>query len=197
MIGKLTGNISDIFEEFLILDVGGVGYRIWVTKSTITACTTGDNAIFYIETHVREDHIHLYGFRTIEEKDAFTTLQTVNGVGAKVALTILSALSPSEIQGAIDAKDKNAFLSVSGIGPKLAERILLELKNKTFSTNASYIKGTSVDSNKGVVEDAAMALINLGINRNEAISLVKDILKNSPDLQIDQVIKIALQSRMK
>jgi holliday junction DNA helicase RuvA len=200
MIGKLKGIIEDVFEEYLILDVVGVGYQIWASKSALANLRDADytkTQVFFIETHVREDHIHLFGFPTIEEKNAFNILQTVNGVGAKVALSILSHLNPDEIQGAIDTKDKNIFCSISGIGPKLAERILLELKNKTISLVSKSHNVTVSNINTNIIDDASMALINLGINRNEAVALVKTILQNSPDLEVDQVIKIALQSRMK
>ena len=194
MIGKLTGKIDGIYEDYLILDVSGVGYRIFTSSSTLHHCGNISNISLFIETHVREDHIHLYGFLSIEDKNAFEQLQTVKGVGAKVALNILSQLSTADIQSAIDSKDKTIFSRVSGIGPKLAERMLLELKGKTFSHSPSTISSsTSMDHN--IVEDASQALINLGINRNEALTLVKNIMQNSPNTTIDQVIRIALQSR--
>lgn len=195
MIGKLTGNIDEIYEDYLILDVSGVGYQIFVSSPTLHHCSNISNVSLFIETHVREDHIHLYGFLSIEDKNAFGLLQTVSGIGSKVALNVLSQLSTSDIQGAIDSKDKTIFSRVSGIGPKLAERMLLELKGKTFSHHSAAMPSSAVRVDFNIVEDASQALINLGINRNEALNLVKNIMQNAPNTTIDQVIRIALQSR--
>ncbi len=195
VIGKLTGTLDAIYEDSVILDVGGVGYHVFGSALMISGLRnlTKPTLSLFIETHVREDHIHLYGFLTLEAKTAFSILQTVSGIGAKVALNILSYLTPSQIQGAVDTKDKTLFCTVQGVGPKLAERMLVELKGKLFSTNASAI-GTSVKESS-IIEDASLALSNLGINRNEAVNLVKNILQNSPNATIDQVIRSALQNR--
>jgi Holliday junction DNA helicase RuvA len=197
MIGKLTGKIDSIHEDSVILDVNGVGYGVFVSGSTLLQLRPATNNIIslFIETHVREDHIHLYGFLNIEEKTAFNLLQTVSGIGAKVALNILSYLTPEQIQNAVDTKDKTIFTSISGIGPKLAERMILELKGKKFSANA-YIAATSKAlQDNNIVEEAAGALSNLGINKQEAVNIVKNILQNDPNSTIDQVIRTALQNR--
>src|ERR1700677_1963948 len=123
MIGKLKGVIDSSCEEYVIIDVSGVGYQVFCSIKTLSELKVGTNTSLLIETHVREDHIHLFGFLHEEEKNAFNILQSVNGIGTRLALTILSCLSPSELQAAIDLKDKEAFRKVSGVGPKLAERI--------------------------------------------------------------------------
>jgi Holliday junction DNA helicase RuvA len=195
MIFKLTGKIDAVYNDHLILDVGGVGYGIFASTGTLTHCRSIDSTNLLIETHVREDHIHLYGFLNIEEKIAFNHLQTVAGIGARVAMNVLSELNPSDIQGAIDTKDKTVFSRVSGIGPKLAERMLLELKNKTFSTSITHPIFSTNKIDHNIIDEASQALINLGINKNEAVNIVKNIMQNSPNATIDQVIRTALQSR--
>lgn len=196
MIGKLTGKIDEIGEDSLILDVSGVGYKVFVSTETIATLSRnlGDITSLYIETHVREDHFHLYGFPNLEEKSTFNMLQTVSGIGARMALSILSQAMPSRIQGAIDSKDKSIFTKISGIGPKLADRMLVELKGKRFADSIDI--GPSVaPENIEIVEDAAGALVSLGIGKNEAVTLVKNIMQKDPNAAIDEIIKIALQQR--
>src|SRR5580704_4812127 len=124
MIGKLRGRIDEIHEDSVILDVGGVGYQIFCSSRTLAALPpVGETAQLIIETHVREDHIHLYGFPDTIERDWFNLLCTVQRVGNKMALSILGAYSPEQLAHAILAKDTAAFSRISGVGPKLAERI--------------------------------------------------------------------------
>ena len=195
MIYKLTGKIDSVYDDHLILDVSGVGYGIFASSGTLAHCRSVDSTSLLIETHVSEDHIHLYGFLNIEEKTAFNHLQTVAGIGARVAMNVLSQLTPSDIQGALDAKDKTVFSRVSGIGPKLAERMLLELKNKTFSLSSTGTISSGIKLDNNIIDEASQALVNLGINKNEAVNIVKNIMQNSPNATIDQVIRTALQSR--
>jgi holliday junction DNA helicase RuvA len=196
MIGKLTGKLDELEDDSLILDVGGAGYKVFVSTETISEASKnmGKLMSLFIETHVREDHIHLYGFRSREEKNTFNMLQTVSGIGARMAMSILSQSSPARIQGAIDTKDKAIFTRISGIGPKLADRMLIELKGKRFADSID-ISGGSIDVNREMVEDAAGALVNLGIGKTEAVLLVKNIMQNNPNAAIDEIIKIALQNR--
>lgn len=196
MIGKLTGKIDEIEEDSVILDVGGVGYHIFVSADTIASASKNLGSVMslYIETHVREDHFHLYGFTNREEKSTFNMLQTVSGIGARMALSILSQSSPARIQGAIDAKDKSIFTRISGIGPKLADRMLIELKGKRFADSIEILEGVP-NVNNEALEDAAGALVNLGIGKSEAAILVKNIMQKNPNAAIDEIIKIALQNR--
>src|SRR5688572_4636847 len=129
MIGKLTGRVDDVAEDHAILDVGGVGYLIFASAKTLGQLVSGQAASLRIETHVREDHFHLYGFTSEAERAWFKTLNTVQGVGVKMALAILSVFTPDQLLTAIGAQDKKAFTTVSGVGPKLAERIVTELKS--------------------------------------------------------------------
>lgn len=196
MIGKLKGIIDDIGEDNLIIDVMGVGYLVFVSANVIEFATKnkGKELVLFVETHVREDHIHLYGFTEESEKAAFNMLQTVSGIGARMALSILSQSNPSRIQEAIDAKDKSLFTRISGIGPKLADRMLVELKGKRFA-DSIHLPGAGSKVDNALVEDAASALVNLGINKSEALGLVNNIMQKNPNAAIDEIIRIALKNR--
>ena len=138
MIAKLTGLLDSIYDGYVILDVNGVGYRVICSARTIGKLPAkGGTISLMIETQVREDHIHLIGFADVTEQQTFGYLSTVQGVGAKVALAILSALSPNEIQMAVMTGDNKAFTRASGVGPKLGVRIVTELKGKMGSLGAN------------------------------------------------------------
>ena len=131
MIGKLKGLINSYGEDYVILDVGGVGYQVHCSSRTLQALPSpGEAAVLSIETYVREDQIKLFGFRSDPEREWFRLLQTVQGVGAKVALAVLCTLAPAELANAIALRDKAAVARTPGVGPKVAERIVTELKDK-------------------------------------------------------------------
>lgn len=175
MIAKLRGRLDSIGADFAVVDVGGVGYLVFCGTRTIAGLPgVGEAVELSIETHVREDHIHLYGFATAREREMFTTLMTVQGVGAKVALAILSALSSEQIVQAIGAGDQAAFKRANGVGGKLAQRIVAELKDKVaaFAVAGAMLPKAAAPA-KGAakstaVEDAVSALVNLGYGRMEA-----------------------------
>ena len=194
MIGKLKGIIDQVEEDHVIIDVSGVGYMVFCSRKTMMQLKESEAAALLIETHVREDHIHLFGFSSAEEKNSFILLQSVNGIGTRMALAILSTFAPSELQNAIDNKDKELFRSVSGVGPKLAERIIVELKGKIFSYNSAPAS-PRVGFDNATSSDAISALINLGINRSEVTSMVGSIMQENPDITIDNLIRLALQKR--
>jgi Holliday junction DNA helicase RuvA len=196
MIGKLKGQIDSCFEDHTIIDVGGIGYKVYCTLKSLARLVVGEFCTLYIETHVREDHINLYGFPILQEKDCFNILQTVTGIGPRLALTILSQLNPGDIAGAVVAKDKEAFRAVSGVGPKMAERMLVELKGKLDASHLfnNTIITTSADNGE-IANDAVSALVNLGINRTEAQNSISLILNGNPELSINELIKEALKMR--
>jgi Holliday junction DNA helicase RuvA len=139
MIGKLRGVIDEVEQSHLILDVNGVGYIVFASAKTLLAMPpSGGQASLFTETHVREDHIHLYGFANREERAWFKLLTTVQGVGAKMALAILSMFSGYELARMIGAQDKQALTAASGVGPKLAERMITELKNKVHAMPGAF-----------------------------------------------------------
>ena len=198
MIGKLTGIVDSFYDGFLILDVAGVGYRVFCsTKTAGKMPAVGGTASLWIETQVREDHIHLIGFADATEQQAFTLLSTVQGVGAKVALAILSALSPNEIQMAVMTSDGKAFTRASGVGPKLGTRIVSELKGKMGSLGANETmlvsKNNSTAMENSAMEDAISALANLGYARIEAGMVVANVLRQNPDANTSELIRLSLK----
>ncbi|RME63240.1 MAG: Holliday junction branch migration protein RuvA, partial [Alphaproteobacteria bacterium] len=131
MIAKLSGLLDSVGADWAIVDVGGVGYLVYCSAKTLAGLPApGARVALAIETHVREDHIHLYGFSGMRELAWFRMLQGVQGVGARVALAILSVLGPDQLGVAIAAQDAKAVARASGVGPKLAARIVNELKDK-------------------------------------------------------------------
>src|SRR5436190_7648124 len=168
MIGKLKGLIDCYGEDFVILDVGGVGYQVHCSARTLQALPApGEAAVLSIETYVREDQIKLFGFRTDHEREWFRLLQTVQGVGAKVALSVLGTLPLSELANAIALRDKAAVARTPGVGPKVAERIVTELKDKApayanIDPAVVHLAG-AIDDQRAPrpVADATSALVTL------------------------------------
>lgn len=198
MIGKLKGKIESSEDGKIIIDAGGVGYLVFCSRKTLNKLTLGEYAELLIETHVREDHIHLYGFYSAEEKTTFNVLQSVKGVGTRMALAILSELTPEEIQLALSAQDKIVFNNVSGVGKKLAERIVTELKDKflTDTTGMIFTKTSTISASKenNTMNDAVAALVSLGISKSDALIRISSILNKSPDISINDLIKLGLKT---
>lgn len=198
MIARLKGRIEEVGDGWAVVDVSGVGYLIFCSARTLGKLAVGEAATVYIETHVREDHIHLYGFLEPAEREWFKLLTTVQGVGAKVALAILSVLSGDEITRAVAAQDKALIGRANGVGPKLAARIVSELKDKVAalalgptvgpkgaSTAAAVASGAS-----DVVRDATSALVNLGYAPSDALSAVSHAAnKLGEGANVGQLIK--------
>ncbi|MDX1421980.1 MAG: Holliday junction branch migration protein RuvA [Kiloniellales bacterium] len=183
MIGKLTGVLDASGEDWAVVDVNGVGYLVFCSRRTLErAGRPGEAVSLLVETHVREDHIHLYGFADPAERDWFRLLSTVQGVGAKMALAVLSTLSPGDLIRAIAAQDKAALTRASGVGPKLAARILAELKDKAGAIALGPAAGLGAGAGVGArsagleaaAEDALSALVNLGYGRSEALGAVAE-----------------------
>lgn len=179
MIGKLTGIIDSYSEDFVILDVNGVGYVVQCSARTLQNLPRpGEAASLAIETQVREDAIRLFGFTSDAERDWFRLLQTVQGVGAKVALAILSTLSAGELGTAIGTQDKAMIGRAPGVGPKLAQRLVSELKDKApvfGHVDPAVIRLAGEDAAKGApkpVQDAISALVNLGYGRPQAAAAI-------------------------
>lgn len=179
MIGKLKGIIDSYGEDFIILDVNGVGYVVQCSVRTLQNLPrVGEPASLAIETQVREDAIRLFGFTSDSERDWFRLLQSVQGVGAKVALAILGILSTSELATAIGTQDKAMVGRASGVGPKLAARIVAELKDKApvfGHVDPAVAQLAGEDGAKSApkpVQDAISALVNLGYGRPQAAAAI-------------------------
>ncbi|HAJ90251.1 MAG TPA: Holliday junction branch migration protein RuvA [Rhodospirillaceae bacterium] len=214
MFAKLTGKIDSLFQDSLILDVGGVGYHVFASGRTLGLIgDCGSPVSLLIETHVREDHIHLYGFSSLQERDWFRLLTSVQGVGAKSGLAILTACPPDRLPMVIASNDANALRQADGVGPKLATRICTELKDKVQNMNlgaAAHQPVSAPVAKKGkekagetpstanqfaIDQDAVSALVNLGYGRSEAFSAVLSARQKSNDNPptIDYLIKSALK----
>ena len=179
MIAKLTGLGDQTGEGYVIIDVNGVGYSVFCSNRPLNMLATAVGTVsVMIETHVREDHIHLYGFADEAERSWFKLLTTVQGVGAKVCLAILSVLSPDNLVHAIASQDKAAVTRAPGVGPKLATRILTELKDKVGGIELGSTKAAlegEVQVAEGAnqfADDAVSALVNLGYGRSDAFRVV-------------------------
>jgi holliday junction DNA helicase RuvA len=177
MIAKLAGVIDQIGPEAAVIDVGGVGYLAFCSTRTISRLpAVGSTASLLIETHVREDHIHLYGFIDTAERDWFRRLTTVQGVGARLALAILSAVAPEQLGLAILAQDKAALTRADGVGARLAARIVNELRDKVTGVPVDAASAVPIaptpDADGGPAADAVSALVNLGYRRTEAFGAV-------------------------
>jgi Holliday junction DNA helicase RuvA len=183
MIGKLKGIVDSIGEDFLILDVQGVGYVVHCSARTLQHLPRpAAPATLAIETQVREDSIRLFGFESDAERDWFRLLQSVQGVGAKVALAILSILAPGDLANAIALQDKAMISRAPGVGPKLAARIVAELKDKapafgTVDAAAAKLAGDGDENAPGAVRDAISALVNLGYGRPQAAAAIAASVK--------------------
>lgn len=209
MIAKLIGSVDSYGEDWVIVNVGGVGYLVFCSARTLRNLPTeGGDISLMIETHVREDHLHLYGFQTQTEKSWFNLLQTVQGVGAKVALAVLATFGGDELTQIVAAADKTALTRVSGIGPKVAGRIVSELKDKVAKMDlgsAAFQKVESADKVKPedpkldggahvAAGDAVSALVNLGYNRADAFGAVATAgRKLGPDATVEQLITAGLK----
>jgi holliday junction DNA helicase RuvA len=179
MIGKLKGTVDSFGEDYVILDVGGVGYQVHCPARVLQALPgPGEPATLSIETYVREDQIKLFGFASDAEREWFRLLQTVQGVGAKVALSVLGTLRVSELANAVAMRDKAAVARAPGVGPKVAERIVTELKDKApafanVEPGVVHLAG-AVDEERAPrpVLDAVSALVNLGYGQPQAAAAI-------------------------
>jgi holliday junction DNA helicase RuvA len=200
MIAKLTGILDHIGPEGAVIDVHGIGYLVFASSRTLGRLPpSGEAASLLVETHVREDHIHLYGFVDAAERDWFRLLTTVQGVGAKVALAILSVVTPDDLTLAIVAQDRAMLARADGVGPKLAARIVNELKDKVGSlalaaTNAAAPAPQAAANDPGPTGDAVSALVNLGYRRAEAFGAVAAASRRlGGDAKVDALIRAGLQ----
>jgi len=200
MIGKLKGVIDGFGDDWVIVDVGGVGYVVNCSTKTLGSLPrVGEPVSLAIETYVREDQIRLFGFSSDVERDWFTLLLKVQGVGTKVALAILSTMAPNELTSAIALQDKALVSQAPGVGPKVAQRIVTELKDKVpaFATDGpglTVIDGDGEALSTSAAGDAVSALANLGYGRPQAMGAISAALKQAGDeAETSELIKLGLK----
>lgn len=201
MIGKLRGTVDSIGTDWVILDVGGVGYIVHCSSRTLAALPgAGEVAVLAIETYVREDQIRLFGFESDLEREWFRLLQTVQGVGAKVALAVLGVLRASELANAIALQDRAALGRAPGVGPKVAARIVAELKDRAPAFSDVDIGLIQLQDDLGekrapsAVADAVSALVNLGYPQLQASTAISAALKSAGEgAQTATLIRLGLK----
>lgn len=201
MIGKLKGVVDSNGEDWVILDVQGVGYQVHCSTRTLTSLpATGEAVSLSIETHVRETEIKLYGFTADLERNWFRLLQNVQGVGARVALAILGTLTPGELASAIALQDKAVVSRAPGVGPKVAQRIVAELKDKAPALSGDAVGTIGLQQEIGAglagsaVQDAVSALTNLGYSSQQAsVAVAAALASAGEDAPSATLIRLGLK----
>ncbi len=199
MIALLSGQLAHRAPDHIIVDVGGVGYQLHIPLSTFYRLPETGPVRLQVYTNVREDAIVLFGFFTAAEKDLFTLLISVSGVGPKLGITILSHIAPAELALALSQGDVTRLIAIPGIGKKSAERLVLELQDKAsaYAISASIsAPPTDADTSDSHHQDALSALVNLGYKESLARQALKN-LKSAPGTPLEQILKAALQILLK
>jgi holliday junction DNA helicase RuvA len=205
MIGKLRGVVDSAGEDSVIVDVGGVGYVVHCSARTLQGLPAAGEAVsLAIETHVREDQIRLFGFASDAEREWFRLLQTVQGVGAKVALSILGTLRPADLATAVAMRDKAAIARSPGVGPKVAERVVTELKDKaaafaTVDPAAIRLSADAADARAPrPIADAISALVNLGYGQPQAAAAIAAAVREAGEgAEAARLIRLGLKELAK
>ncbi|MFC1659452.1 Holliday junction branch migration protein RuvA [Pseudomonadota bacterium] len=207
MIGKIRGIVDTIGEEFAIIDVHGLGYRVFCSSKTLGFLEGKKEEVsLLIETNVKEDHIHLYGFLTEEEKRWFSELCKVSGIGNKVAIKIMGTLDTDEMHFAISSGDYKSFTRAPGVGKKVAERIITELKTRVPKFDGGSISSISVglsDDNSeskinqntklGIISDAVSALESLGYDRSYAYKICVEKYNKNCNITLENLVTESLR----
>lgn len=192
MIAQLTGIVTQVSATHLIIDVQGVGYLVHTSKHTLSNISDGTIRL-HIETIMKSEQLSLYGFLTDEEQSCFNLLITVQGVGPKMGISILSSLTPEQVMRGIHMQDHTEFTQADGVGPKLAQRIVRELKGKSIHKNTSHLPGALPSKPTDTRHnDATSALLNLGYKRHEAETALRNI-PDMTDMSISDIITSALK----
>ena len=184
MIGKLQGVIDYIGDGFVILMVNGVGYKVYTPEML----TLKANVALWIETVVREDSIRLFGFSSIAGQNLFNQLTTVSGVGPKVAMAIMATIKTDTLMTAIATGDAKTIATAPGVGKKVAEKIIVELKNKMGGGNFDF-----ETDNSGALPDLLAALESLGYRRMDIIDMAQNLVSQNPDADISKLVPMALK----
>jgi Holliday junction DNA helicase RuvA len=198
MIASINGTLTFKSPGHITVEVSGVGYRIFIPLSTFYELSDeGTMVRLHIYTAVREDAIHLFGFCTSEEKQLFEVLLTVNGIGPRLALGLLSGITPRDFIGAVFTEDRTTLTRIPGVGKKMAERIILELRDKLVRLDAAAAGGAIKDKARpmdALRDDALSALVNLGYKKSTAKSILDRVFDDSPGvMSLEEALKKALQ----
>ena len=195
MIAQIRGLIIQKDPGSVIVDAGGIGYQLFVSLTTFYELPDLKQAVtLHAHTHVREDLIQLFGFSTLLEKDLFQVLIGVSGIGPKLALNILSGISPQELVHSLERRDINRLLSVPGIGRKIAERMVVELQEKARKIESRWaLPSREKPSPEGLAEDVISALLNLGYKKGQAEKAVEMVFQQNPDFGLEKALKASLQ----
>ncbi|ACT69539.1 Holliday junction branch migration protein RuvA [Neorickettsia risticii] len=191
MIGKLTGTVTDLCQESLILDVGGVGYNVFTTRRLIDSLRTGQNLSLYIEHYFSENINKLYGFECKKSQEVARMLSKVKGINYKIALSLLNHLELGELILAIQNKDESR-LKIKGIGEKLVKRIITETYEDFLKLDLQ-LPGTVSSTNIHIVSEAVSALVKLGFQHKPSHKVVMEIMTNQPAIEIAELITLALK----
>ena len=198
MIARLKGLVDSVSADALVLDVNGVGYLVQSSSRTLSALSVGQGVVMHIETQVREDAITLFGCISETELAAFRALITVQGVGGRVALNILSVLTPDQVAHAVAAGDAASLARANGVGPKLAARIANELKGKFGGVALAAGAPIAVQAGNRLLEDALAALAALGFRPMDASRAVSDALAELGEgASLNDVVRVALKKSVR
>lgn len=206
MIAKLFGSVDSVLDDGVILNVSGVGYFVLMSTSSLVALSENEDICLHIEHVVRPEAITLYGFQSSQEKKLFQKLTSVQGVGGKSALSILSVLMPKQVVEAICNNEVASFKKADGVGPKVAARIITELKDYASKERVAGMasipaevgyEDASLPSHTKVVDDAISTLIQLGYRKQESASVVEAVFAEDPSLSVEKIIPLALKKLSK
>ena len=198
MIGRLSGKISEIGIDYIVIDINGVGYIVFCSSKLISSYNIGDEVELITQTIVKENDISIFGFATNTDKEFFNHLLTIQGVGPKLAQTIIGSLNVNEIIQSVQTNDNITFTRISGVGPKLATRLVNELKNKKFISKLQNIKlKPSVEKedalNSQKILDATSALTNLGYSGVQVNKVIHDVLSVDRTISLEEVIRLSIK----
>lgn len=199
MIGKLLGKISEIGTDYIIINVNGVGYIVFCSSRLITKCDVDSEIELITQTIVKENDISIFGFATNTDKEFFNHLLTIQGVGAKLAQTIIGSIEIDEIIQSVQTNDNVKFTKIAGVGPKLAARLVNELKNKKFTSKLQNIRLKSSVKKEDILNsqkvlDAASALANLGYSNVQINQAIYDVLAANKTASLEEIIKLSIKS---
>jgi Holliday junction DNA helicase RuvA len=195
MIAQIRGHLIQKSPGSIIVEANGIGYQLFVSLTTFYDLPEfQQNVMLHTYTHVREDLLQLYGFSTPLEKELFQILIGVSGIGPKLAINILSGISPSELVHSLSSRDMARLLSIPGVGRKTAERLLLDLEEKVLKIQAQGVfPRTESRSAVGMAEDVISALVNLGYKKSQAEKVVESVLRQSPEITLEKALKESLR----